>query len=145
MKALLFAAAITVCTSVFAQESGTPQTIKEVGWALEMPADFEEADSATMAMGVLKGKDAQEEALVKKYGLHKVKNLFGASRNKYNYFNANVNSSGLVNEKNWDVADQAAKQVFFNSFSKQIPFIKIDTSSSVQKIDGVAFKKFQAT
>ena len=141
MKAVVVLALTLVCHTMFAQ---TAYSFKEVGWSIELPEDFEKMDDAALAPFALKGTDAAEQDLVKKFELNKAKNLIGAAKDKYNFFNASVNYSPAITASNWQQADKAAKQIYFNSFNQQIRFIKVDTTNTVLTIDGQDFQKFEA-
>ena len=145
MRPLFLLAAIVFFQPIFGQTDSLTHTFSEVGWTIKIPPDFKIVDSATRATNTAVGKAAIAKSSNTNANTSKLINLISISKDKLNYFNSNLNYSTAITKDNWETVDKSAKEIFFNTFIKQLPNGKIDTANAIRSIDGVDFKSFQAT
>ena len=67
-----------------------------------------------------------------------------AMKDKQNYFSANFTASPYITEKNWQSVDSTEKEAFLNTLTGQIR-LNPDSSHSIVTLDGIQFKKLQAS
>ncbi len=108
----------------------------QVGWKVKVPTDFTIMDSAQAPGMTIAGYDTTT-----KYG--KTKTLISFSKGQYNFFSSTVTPFDPARDGDWKVANSKLKNEVLATLGSQSAAIKIDTSSSVETIDGVEFQKFQ--
>jgi len=143
---LLILLYLTICgQSLSAQRDSLTYYFKNPGWTITIPADFKIMDSATRAANMAIGKAAVEKTTDLIINTSKLKDLITITKGKLNVFSSNLTLSTIITNENWETADKSAKEIFLNSFLKQLPDTKTDTINSIVTIGNIHFKQFQAT
>ena len=101
----------------------------QVGWKVKVPSGFTIMDSTQAAAG---GTD---------FGT--TKTLISFSKGQHNFFSSTIKPFDPERDGDWNEANSRLKNVILETVRTQAAAIEIDTSSSVEMIDGLEFRKFQ--
>jgi hypothetical protein len=129
--------------NAFAQKDTTIH-FKEPGWTIQLPADFIIIDSALMAARQKTEVQLIEEPTADSVNTPHTQYFITAMKDKQNYFSANFTASSYITANNWQSVDSTEKETFLKTLTAQIR-IHPDSSSSLVTLDGVRFKKLQAS
>ena len=136
----------TTFLSCKGQTKSKPNTkefvFSQVGWKIEVPADFTIMDSAQVEAMTNKGANAIEKTYDTTIDFRGTQTLISFTKGQYNYFASTITPFDPTQDGDWNEANSALKNVIVETFQTQAPSMKIDTSSSVEKIDGLEFQKF---
>ena|SRR5688572_4962404 len=114
----------------------------QIGWKIEVPSDFTIMDSAQVESLTNKGKNALEKTYDTTIDFTSTKTLISITKGQYNYFASTITPFDPKQDGDWDEANSALKDIIVETFQAQAPSMKIDTSSSVEMINGLEFQKF---
>jgi hypothetical protein len=117
---------------------------KDPGWTLHLPGDFKIVDSTLVAAKQKSGTKMLEDTSHQPADLTHTRYFITAMRDKQNYFSANFTVSPYITAKNWQSVDSTEKETFLRTLAAQIR-LPPDSSSSLITLDGVPFKKLQAS
>jgi hypothetical protein len=117
-------------------------SFQQVGWKVKIPEDFTVMDSARTEALARRGENAIERTYDTTLDFKATRTLISASKGQYNYFASTITPFDPAVDRDWEEANAALKNVIVETFQTQMPDMKIDTSSSVEKIDGLEFQKF---
>ena len=104
----------------------------QVGWKIKVPSDFTIMDSAQVAVMDNTANDSGTS-----------KTLISFSKGQYNFFSSTITPFDPARDGDWNGVNSKLKNVILETLRTQAAAIKIDTSSSVETIDGLEFHKFQ--
>ena len=107
----------------------------QVGWKIKVPSDFTIMDSAQVA--------AMDDKSATDFGT--TKTLISFTKGQYNFFSSTITPFDPERDGDWNEVNSKLKNVILETLRTQASAIKIDTSSSVETIDGLEFHKFQIT
>jgi len=100
----------------------------QVGWKIKVPPDFTIMDSA--------------QAAAMNPDIGTAETLISFSKGQYNFFSSTITPFDPGRDGDWNEVNSKQKNVILGTLRNQAA-IKIDTSSSIEIIDGLEFNKFQ--
>jgi hypothetical protein len=103
----------------------------QVGWKIKVPPEFTIMDSAQVA------------AMGDNGAFGTTKTLISFSKGQYNFFSSTITPFDPQRDGDWNEVNSKLKNVILETIRTEASVIKIDTSSSVETIDGLEFHKFQ--
>jgi len=138
-KNILFLLCIFYFISCKGQDKTKELKFPQVGWTLSIPSN---SDFLTTAQF-----DSLQNATKKKTDLNielsKDEVLFVIKKDNYNYFGSSVTAFDTSNFKIWETSYAFYKKSLVDLLlSKSDLITLLDTSSSIEKIDGLTFQKF---
>jgi hypothetical protein len=127
-----------------AQTSTKQLRITEIGWTLQIPTDANFLNSSqfdTLQRKVIKSvNDAYDVSSDEEF--KKVRALFTIRKGQFNFINSSINHYDSALSDTWQNAYAKSKDMLFDLLEKQKPELQvIDTSTSVEIIDGLEFEK----
>jgi hypothetical protein len=117
---------------------------KDFGWTIVIPEGFDSVKTEDQAKMLQKGKTAIEETYGKEVE-NQTKSIFLFRSGLTNYIEANQQSFDVAVDGDYLESRKALKQVLYDTFADQIPGSKLDTTSSIEKIDNLEFYKTEFT
>ncbi len=115
----------------------------EIGWTMEIPKGWEVTlrDSLVSMSG--RGSNAINETAGIDYDMSGLKYLLTFQKGRFNMFQSTSEPFELEYEGDWKENHKAVKEILHETFTDR--GIKIDTSSSVEKVDQLEFEVFHIT
>jgi len=112
-----------------------------VGWTVTLPEEFALYDfiDESRNMQLSSGMDEENDAFTDMFASQ---TMLLAIKDRFNYFNITITPFDPDEDGTWEVSMHAGKQQAYKSMAKLISKDKLDTASSVEYIDGIAFSKF---
>ncbi|RYG44462.1 MAG: hypothetical protein EOO01_19465 [Chitinophagaceae bacterium] len=138
---LFFAASLCSFKKSFAQEGYRKLFLKEVGWTISLPTDFELIDSADQAARQQRGKDRIEKSNDIEVDVKELRTLVSA-KSGFNYFAATIAPFDKNGDGDYVTASREANRVVYITMQENMPDATIDSFSNSQVIDGLRFSKF---
>ena len=145
MRIFFLPITLFLCSICNAQQNQKNYSFKQIGWTIELPADFLVIDSVENTTRMERGVKAMEDANNIKADITETITLIGATKNKYNYFNATIEPFHSKGNISWQSSNQQLKELLYNTFAEKMKDGIVDTASSKQIIDGISFDKFRVT
>ena len=125
-----------------AQTENRIYTFKQIGWTIQLPADFDVMDSIDNLVHMEKGLKAIEDVTDVTADISKTITLISATKNTYNYFNATIEPFDDTDGISWETSNQNLKEILYITFADKMSEATIDTLAGKQIIDGVSFDKY---
>ena len=144
-KTFILPIILLVCSKGNTQQNQRIYSFKQIGWTIELPAEFSVIDSVENADRMKRGVKAMEDANNIKADITETITLIGATKDKYNYFNATIEPFNSKGDISWQSLNQQLKELLYNTFAGKIKNGILDTASSVEIIDGISFEKYRIT
>ena len=139
-KKILFPICFLLATiATYAQES-QEYFFYDIGWKITVPIDFTLYDFIDQARNMQGSSEMSEEYDNSMDAFFSQTNIV-AIKDRFNYFNITT-SPFDSEEKSWENTVQLEKNEAYNNMLKIIGSEKLDTASSIEYIDGMAFNKF---
>ncbi len=145
IKIFILPIVFSFCSICNAQQNQRIYAFKQIGWTIELPADFLVIDTVENTARMERGVKAMEEANNIKADITETITLIGATKDKYNYFNATIEPFNSKGNTSWQTSNQQLKELLYNTFAEKMKDAIIDTASSKVIIDGISFDKFRVT
>ena len=120
---------------------GEMYTSKEIGWTIEMPNGWEIISKETQEENEKKGLKAIAETQGGDIDASGVKHLISFKKNQFNIFQSTSEPFKEEHAGEWAENNTALKNLLHATYTNQ--GMKIDTSSTNDKIDGLDFDVFQ--
>lgn len=114
----------------------------QVGWRIDVPSSFTVMDSAQIEAMTNKGISAIENTYDTTLDFRATKTLISITKGQYNFLSSTITLFDPKQDGDWSEVNSLLKNVIVETFQSQAPAMKIDTSSSVEKIGGIEFQKF---
>jgi hypothetical protein len=132
MRTLLIVLLSSISLSSFAQDSSHKYYFKEVGWRIDLPADYIVVGNKAAMQIALNGSKSDPTGL---------NILLSAGKSSGEMFQAGLSrySARIIDFKR---VVQAVKDSNYVTLLKTIPGAQLDSSSSAKTIDGKLFDKF---
>lgn len=111
-------------------------------WLLTIPEDFESVSAEDWAKMQNKGADAIEKTFNEELIIY-TKTIFVFKNDQFNYFESNYQPFDTLVDGNYLESCNAVNNILLETFKAQMPDIKVETTRSVENIDGLEFQKFQ--
>lgn len=139
---------ILICLILTTQSSiGQSTTKKEIfnktfNWTITIPENFENVSKEQWGEIQNKGADAIE----KTYGeevVNQSKTIFVFKSDQMNYFESSYQPFDKAIDGDYLEACKNLNEILYETFKTQMPDIKIEKSSSTEKIDNLVFQVFK--
>lgn len=115
---------------------------KDFKWSIKIPENFENVSADEWTKLQNKGAEAIENTYDEKI-VNQSKTIFVFKSDLLNYFESNYQPYDVLVDGDYKESCKIVNQVLYETFVSQIPGIKIDTISTVEKIDNLEFRKFK--
>lgn len=115
----------------------------EIGWTMEIPDGWKVTKRDSIANMADRGLDAINETAGIDYDISQLKHLLTFQKGRFNMFQSTSEPFELEYEGEWEDNNETIKELLYETFTSR--GIKVDTSSSVDKIDQLEFKVFHIT
>jgi hypothetical protein len=111
-----------------------------IGWTITLPEDFALYDfiDESRNMQQSSGMDDEYDAFADVFASQ---TMLLAIKDRFNYFNITIIPFDQE-DGSWEVSMESGKQQAYKNMAKLISKDRLDTASSVEYIDGIAFSKF---
>lgn len=111
----------------------------DFNWTITIPENFESVSSADWEKMQNKGADAIEKTYEGKV-VSQAKNIFIFRSDQLNYFESNYQPFDPDVDGDYLQSCKTVKEVLYETFMTQMPGVKIDTVTTVEKIDNLEFQ-----
>lgn len=138
----LLSSILLLAISFKAQAQSREFKFPEIGWTINVPSDITVLDSAKEEALSERGKEAIEKTFDTTVDISDTKILISLTKGLYNYFSTTITPLDTVKDGPWIESIPILKHGILETFMSQMPDMKIDTSSSVEKIKGLDFQVF---
>src|SRR5690554_4454172 len=141
LQTLLFLFLLPICTG---QTKSDPKTLynEDFKWTITIPENFTNVSPEEWAKMQNKGIDAIEntyEVEVVNYST----TIFAFKNADFNYMESNYQPYDIEIDGNYLESCNEVNQILFETFEYQMPNVKIDSVSTVEKISGLEFQTFK--
>ncbi len=126
-------------STIKTREVGYPQ----VGWKIDIPSDFTILDSAEINDNNSRGATAVENTFNDKLDLSEMQTLVSLKKGETNTLTATITPFDPDVDGDWEEEDLKVKSIIVETLESQAPGTSVDTSSHVEKIGGLEFRKFR--
>ena len=126
-------------STIKTREVGYPQ----VGWKIDIPSDFTILDSAQINANNSRGATAVENTFNDKLDLSEMQTLVSLKKGETNTLTATITPFDPDVDGDWEEEDLKVKSIIVETLESQAPGTSVDTSSHVEKIGGLEFRKFR--
>jgi len=113
---------------------------QEMGWTMEIPNEWTILDKTTQGVYKQKGKEIVNKFNKETREYSGLIYLLGFKKNQLNIFQSNFEKITYADKKKWEENKRQQKISTAQMYAKQ--GVKIDTISSIEKIDGIEFSVF---
>jgi len=137
---------LLIAITSYTQES-RDYVISDIGWKITIPLDFtlydfidqarnmEEAPGISYEQSNTDGYDNSMDVFFSQTNII-------AFRDRFNYFNITTTPFDAEEDGSWENAMQSWKNEAYKNMIKMVDSEKLDTTSSIEYIDGMLFNKF---
>jgi hypothetical protein len=115
---------------------------KEFKWKIVIPESFENVSVQEWAKIQNKGANAIEKTYDTEV-TNQAKTIFVFKSDQMNYFESNYQPFDTAVDGSYSEYCLEITNMLYETFKTQMPNMKIDTVRTTEKIDGLAFKKFE--
>lgn len=112
---------------------------KDFNWTISIPENFDTVSASQWAKMQNKGADAIEETYDEKVD-NRAEIIFVFKSDQLNYFESNYQRFDTTTDGNYLESCKNVNEVLYQTFIKQMQGVKIDTVTSVEKIDNLEFQ-----
>jgi hypothetical protein len=139
-KILLSIASLFLTNSTYSQNS-QEYLFDNIGWTITLPEDFALYDfiDESRDMQQSSGMDDEYDASV---DIFASQTMLLAIKDRFNYFNITIIPFDPEEDGSWEINMESGKQQAYKNMAKLISKDRLDTTSSIEYIDGIAFSKF---
>lgn len=116
---------------------------KEIGWTMEIPKGWKITQRDILEERTEKGLDAINESAGIDYDARGLKQLINFQKDRAHVFQSTSEPFKLQYEGEWEENNRGIKELLYETYDSR--GIKIDTSSSKEKIDNLEFEVFHIT
>jgi hypothetical protein len=129
---------VNIC---YGQTNGKEFYSKDFNWHITIPQGFESVSAEEWAKMQNKGADAIEKTIDGKVE-NNAKIIFVFKSDKFNYFEANYQPFDAATDGDYLTSCRNVDKVVYETFSQQMPGMKIDTATTTENIDGLSFHQY---
>jgi hypothetical protein len=115
---------------------------KEFKWKITIPENFKNVSSQEWTKMQNKGADAIENTYDTEV-VNQAKTIFVFKSDQTNYFESNYQPFDIAIDGDYSKYCLEITNMLYETFDTQMPDTKIDTLRTIEKIDGLEFKKFE--
>ena len=117
------------------------KTIEQFGWTITIPKNFRLLDDNEWGEIEKKGEAAIEKTFDAEL-INEAKTIFAYKNGQLNTLESNWQPFDMEIDGDYISSCYEVNGMVFQTMEAQIPNVKIDSSSSIQKIDGLDFHRF---
>ena len=117
------------------------KTIEQFGWTITIPKNFRFLDDNEWGKIEKKGEAAIEKTFDAEL-INEAKTIFAYKNGQLNTLESNWQPFNMEIDGDYISSCYEVNAMVFQTMEAQIPNVKIDSSSSIQKIDGLDFHRF---
>jgi len=135
-----------ICIAIISQSCKSSSSFetkfynKDFDWSITIPKNFDTVSAVQWAKMQNKGMDAIEKTYDQKID-NQAKTIFVFTSDKLNYFESNYQPFDTATDGSFMESCKSVSEVLYQTFAAQMPGTKIDTASSIEKIDNMDFQK----
>lgn len=115
---------------------------KDFNWTITIPENFENVSAEEWTKMQNKGADAIEKTYNEEV-VNRAKTIFVFKSDQLNYFESNYQPFDPAIDGDYLESCKNVNNMMYENFVTQMPDIKIDSSSTVEKIDNLEFQTFK--
>ncbi|WP_298790102.1 hypothetical protein [uncultured Allomuricauda sp.] len=115
--------------------------IEEFNWTINIPENFEPINQNEWNKTLKKGMDAIENTLEEEVDNQAV-TIFSYKNGQFNNFEANWQPFDVEIDGDYLETYSEVNSMIYQTFKTQIPDAKLDSISSIQKVNGLEFQRF---
>ncbi len=112
---------------------------KDFNWTITIPENFDTVSAEQWAKMQNKGADAIEKTYDEKV-VNRAKTIFVFKSDQLNYFESNYQPFDTTTDGNYLESCKNVNEMLYQTFVTQMQGIKIDTTTSTEKIDNLEFQ-----
>jgi hypothetical protein len=116
---------------------------EEIGWTMEIPDGWNVTHRSELKKRTEKGLDAINETAGIDYDASELQQLLNFQKDRFHIFQSTSEPFKLEYEGEWEENNKGIKELIYETYSSR--GIKIDTTSSKEKIDDLEFEVFHVT
>jgi hypothetical protein len=140
-RALLLIGLFFLFMPAYSQKADQNYFFQDIGWTITLPLDFALLDLNDYSMNNDLEQET-EDADDMMTDVAATQTMIVAIKDRFNYFNITITPFDTDEEKAWMKATQSFKEQVYKNMTKNIGKGQIDSTSSIEFIDGLAFDKF---
>lgn len=144
MKKSIFFLLLLITAYGQAQTGDTLIRIKQLGWSLRLPKSFVLVSDKENQELTDKGKSAIEKSTDIQVDMTGLVTLLSASQGEFNYISATIQAFNPEEDGDYLEVNEGVKAMLHKTLVDQMPGGKVDTSTTLQVIDGLEFSRFNA-
>jgi hypothetical protein len=139
---------ILICLTILIQSSnGQPTPKKEIynqdfNWTITIPENFQNVNAEDWAKMQNKGAELIEKTYNEKV-IRQVKTIFVFKSDQLNYFESNYQPFDIATDGDYLESCKNVNNMLYETFKTQMPDIKIDSTTTTQRIDSLEFQTFK--
>jgi len=130
-------------TTSYSQQESHDYFFREIGWTITLPYDFTLLDLNNYAMNIQGQTPDVEDASEMSADMMETQTMCIAIKDRFNHFNITITPFDTEVDGSWEKTNQSAKDQAYRTMTKIMGNEKLDTSTSIEYIDGLSFQKFQ--
>ncbi|WP_304064368.1 hypothetical protein [Pedobacter glucosidilyticus] len=115
---------------------------KDFNWTITIPENFQNVSAEEWSKLQNKGADAIEKTYDEKV-INQSKTIFVFKSDQLNYFESNYQPFDIAIDGNYLESCKNVNNMLYETFKTQMPDIKIDSTSTIEKIDNLEFQTFK--
>jgi hypothetical protein len=115
---------------------------KDFNWRIIIPENFQNVSAEEWTKMQNKGADAIEQTYDEKV-INQAKTIFVFKSDQLNYFESNSQPFDTEIDGDYLASCKNVNNILYETFKTQIPDIKIDSISTIEKIDNLEFQTFK--
>jgi len=127
--------------TLFAQAEEKKIYSQDFKWSITIPEGFQQISEAEWRKIQNRGAAAIEDTYNEKV-TDRPAMVFVFKNNQFNYFEANYQSFDPETDGDYEAMNQASKEIIYGTFEAQMAGAKLDSSSTIELIDGLSFYAF---
>lgn len=140
-KKIFFPIVLLLITGASYSQNSQEYLFDNIGWTITLPEDFALYDfiDESRNMQQQSGMDDEYDAFTDMFASQ---TMLLAIKDRFNYFNITITPFDTEEDGSWEANMHSWKQQAYKNMAKLISKDKLDTASSIEYIDGIAFSKF---
>lgn len=135
---IIFLALFQQC---YAQDSTLSIFVKEIGWKISIPENFEVVEDSIQKNLNEKGAKLMGEANEVKISTNEIRNLF-STHNGNNLLYATIISFSEKKDGSYLKANEKMREMLYRTFAEKTPQAQLDSNTTSVTIDTLPFEKF---
>jgi hypothetical protein len=117
---------------------------EKVGWKIQIPSNLTVLSAAEIARYNKRGADAIGKTYDTTINFEETETLLSLQRDKMNMLGATITPYDPKKDGDWAETNEGLKAILYETFKTQMPDCGVDTSSTVEVINGLSFQVFKS-